>query len=278
MTNLPVLGCALFVRELEAWHDFVRGPARDVELQDFIDPRTLADWRPAADQARRLLAGHTGRWGIHGPFLGFSLGASDPEVRTVIHRRLDQGLDVCEAIEGTHMVVHSPISIWDNHNLDAWPGTRERVFEAVAANLGPAAKRAESIGCTIVIENIEDCDPRIRCDLAASLGSEAVKVSLDTGHANYVHHMHGAPAVDYYVHAAGRDLRHLHLQDTDGYADRHWPPGDGNVPWKQVFRALQESTALGVGGADSPRLIVELKDKAGLPEAARYLEALGVAR
>jgi len=279
MTDLPVLGCALSLDDLEARQDFVRDPGRDVELQDFINPAVLAgDWRPLAERARRLLDGHAGRWGIHGPFVGFSLGAADPDVRAIVHRRLDQGLDVCEAIGGTHMVVHSPVSIWDDHNLDAWPGARERLFETVAANLGPAAKRAEAIGCTIVIENVEDCDPRFRCALAASLGSEAVKVSLDTGHANYVHHMHGAPAVDYYVHAAGRQLAHLHLQDTDGYADRHWPPGDGNIPWRQVFRALQESTALEEAGPDGPRLIVELRDKTRLPDAVRTLEALGVAR
>jgi sugar phosphate isomerase/epimerase len=256
----------------------VRDADRDVELQDFINAETLSgDWRAVADRAATLLDGHAGRVGIHGPFWGFSLAATDPEIQTVIHRRLDQGLAVCEAIGGTHMVVHSPVSIWDDHNLDAWPTTKERLFEAVRANIAPAAKRAEDIGCTIVMENIEDCDPKIRRDLCGFVGSEALKVSLDTGHANYVHHMHGAPAVDYYVHAGGRDLRHLHIQDTDGYADRHWAPGEGNVPWKQVFRALNVSTNLAEGGPESPRLIVELRDKADLPAAIAHLEKEGLA-
>ena len=275
---LPLLGCALSVDQLADLHAFVLEPGRDVELQDFIDPATLTDWKPVAERAQTLLNGHTGRLGLHGPFIGFSIAAADPDVRAVVHRRLDQALDISAAIGGTHMVVHSPFSIWDSHNLDGTPGAYERIVDNVAATVGPAAKRAEAAGCTLVIENIEDCDPRLRVDLASAVGSRAVRVSLDTGHANYVHHMHHAPPVDYCVRAAGSDLAHVHLQDTDGYADRHWPPGDGNVPWRQVFRALHEETSLGGDAAEAPRLIVELRDKTELPRGIRYLEALGLAR
>jgi sugar phosphate isomerase/epimerase len=278
VTILPRLGVALSVAELENQLDFVRNAGRDVELQDFISADVLSgDWRPLADRARGLLDGHAGRWGIHGPFWGFSLAAGDPDVRAIVHKRLDQGLAVCEAIGGTHMVIHSPVSIWDDHNLDNWPDTRTRLFENVHANLAPAVKRAEEIGCTLVLENIEDCDPKIRVDLVATFQSPAIKVSLDTGHANYVHCMHRAPAVDYYVRAAGRELAHVHIQDTDGYADRHWAPGEGNIPWTQVFRALHQWTALAEDGQDSPRLIVELRDKSAIPAGIAHLEGLGLA-
>ena len=33
--------------------------------------------------------------------------------------------------------------------------------------------------------------------------------------------MGAAPSVDMFVREAGEDLAHLHLQDTDGHADRH---------------------------------------------------------
>jgi sugar phosphate isomerase/epimerase len=279
MTDSPVLGVAVSVAELEAHLALVREAERDVELQDFINPAVLGDdARDLIARVRTLLGRHEGRLGIHGPFVGFSLGAGDPQVRAVIHKRLDQALDVCEALGATHMVVHSPLTIWDDHNLDAWPATRTRMFDTVVANLGPAAERAAGMGCTIVMENVEDCDPRLRRDLCARFDNGAVKVSLDTGHANYVHHMHRAPAVDYYVRAAGRDLAHVHIQDTDGYADRHWPPGEGNIPWRAVFRALHDSTALAEGGANAPRLIVELRDKADLPRGIESLRGLGLAR
>jgi hypothetical protein len=64
-----------------------------------------------------------------------------------------------------------------------------------------------------------------RLDLARSFDSAAVKLSIDTGHAHNAHCDQGAVPVDYFVVAAGEWLAHVHLQDTDGFADRHWAPG-----------------------------------------------------
>lgn len=277
--ELPTLGVCLGTAELEYHQELVREAGRDVELQDFISAEVLTgDWRPLADKARRLLDGHEGRCGIHGPFWGFDLATSDPEVRPVVQRRLEQGLAVCEAIGGTHMVVHSPVSIWDFHNLDAWSDARDRLVDAFHQTVAPAVKRAADIGCTLMVENIADCDPALRVEMVAAFASPAIKVSVDTGHANYCHGRHNAPPVDYYVRAAGRELGHVHLQDTDGYADRHWPPGEGNIPWKAVFAVLHEATRLDEGGPDRPRLMLELRNKMLIPAAIEHLSMLGLAR
>ncbi len=93
-------------------------------------------------------------------------------------------------------------------------------------------QRAENIGCELVIENIEDKDPRDRVVLAKELRTAAaVRVSLDTGHANYAHISTGAPPVDYYVDAAGDMLPTSTCRTPTAIADRHWAPGEGNVPW-----------------------------------------------
>jgi len=94
--------------------------------------------------------------------------------------------------------------------------------------------------------------------------------SLDTGHANYAHISTGAPPVDYYVETAGDMLTHVHLQDTDGFADRHWAPGEGNIPWVAVFRALGRLTS-------NPRLILELRNHDDVRAGAAHLAALGLA-
>ncbi|MDQ9782790.1 hypothetical protein RF094_08785, partial [Serratia marcescens] len=90
-------------------------------------------------------------------------------------------------------------------------------------------------------------------------------------HANYAHHSTGAPPVDYYVDAAGDMLTHVHLQDTDGYADRHWAPGEGNIRWIGVFRALAKLSS-------NPRLILELRNHEHVKAGAAYLASLGVAQ
>ena len=272
MSSLPVVGAAMTIDELENHRDWLFEKSRDLELQSFINADVLnGDWTPRAERARKLLDGFKGRVGIHGPFWGFIIASQDPDIRSVVSRRLVQGLDVCAAIGGTHMVVHSPYTTWGYNNLDNNPGERENIVDYCHQTMRDAVKRAEEIGCTIVIENIEDKDPHIRVALAESFNSPAVAVSIDTGHAHYAHGSTGAPPVDYYVHAAGNRLGHVHLQDADGYADRHWALGEGTVNWRAIFAALAKLES-------NPRLIIEIKDKSKIIASAEYLASLEVAQ
>ncbi len=266
----PVIGAALTNAELAEYQDWILEKDRDVELQSFVDASVLdSDWTPLAAEVKRLLAGHKGRVGIHGPFWGFTIDSQDPLVRAVVQKRLDQGLDVCAAVNGSHMVIHSPFTTWDYNNLDGYPGARDALFTRVHDLLSPIVARAETLGVTLVMENIEDIVPADRKALCESFGSAALQLSIDTGHAHYAHGSNGAPPVDYYVKSAGEMLAHVHLQDADGYADRHWQIGNGSILWPSVFKAL---AALSV----KPRLILELADKAGIPASMAYLEAKGL--
>ncbi|WP_153772008.1 sugar phosphate isomerase/epimerase family protein [Labrenzia sp. CE80] len=270
MTDLPILGAALNLTSFNTLRDLMLEKPRDLELQDFVDANVLnGDWAAVVERAKTVLDGHEGRLGIHGPFWGFTVNTNDPDVREIVKRRLAQGLDVCEALGATHMVVHSPFSTWDYNNLDNYDGGRDRMIELCHLSMADAVKRAEDIGCELVIENIEDKDPHDRVKLADSFNSKAIAVSIDTGHAHYAHGSTGAPPVDYYVKAAGNRLRHIHLQDADGYADRHWTLGEGTIRWPAVFAAL--------GKLDSqPRLIIELRDHSGLPASIANMKAMGL--
>jgi sugar phosphate isomerase/epimerase len=267
----PVLGAALSLKTLDLHRDWLLEFNRDLELQDFHMADVLeGDWKPAADRIRRILDGYRGRLGIHGPFWGFTIDNHDPGIRSVVQRRLQQGLDVCHYVGASLMVVHSPYTTWDYNNFDDNPGSRQDLIDRVHQTMWPVVKQAESLGVTLVLENIEDIDPHARVDLANSFDSDFVKVSIDTGHAHYAHGTNGAPPVDYYVEAAGDSLAHVHLQDADGYADRHWLPGEGNVNWRAIFRSLGRFTS-------DPRLILEVKDQVNLRLGADHLVALGLA-
>ncbi len=265
--TLPTIGAALTVSELAAHRDWLIEGQRDLELQTFHSADVLdGDWQPLTDEVRRQLDGYQGRMGIHGPFWGFTIHSRDPEIRAVVERRMDQGLDICAAVGATHMVIHSPYSTWDHNNLPQVEGARAEIVECTHQTLRAVVTRAEDQGVILVIENIEDIDPTDRKALAESFGSPAVRLSVDTGHAQYAHGSTGAPPVDYFVTSAGSMLEHIHLQDADGYADRHWAIGEGTIRWPAVFRAI---AALDV----APRLILELKDKAGIPASMEYLTA-----
>lgn len=268
--SLPVIGAALGTADLELWRDWVLEKDRDLELQAFHSAAVLeSDWSAEAAQTRALLDGYSGRLGIHGPFWGFSIGTSDPDVQRVVARRMDQGLDVCAAVGATQMVIHSPYTTWDHNNLDADPDGRSRLMDNAHACIGAAVRRAGDQGVTLVLENIEDIDPKDRGLLVESFNSPALKLSIDTGHAHYAHYSTGAPPVDFFVTSAGHMLDHLHLQDADGHADRHWAIGEGTILWSSVFRAI---ATLDV----RPRLILELRDKTGIRASMDYLVRAGL--
>ncbi|MDX2484100.1 MAG: sugar phosphate isomerase/epimerase family protein [Pseudodonghicola sp.] len=274
MSSLPLLGVAIPTATLETLQDFVLAENRDLEIQDFVDGDLLnGDWKSVADRTRNLLTGYTGRLGIHGPFWGLSIANPDADMRALNRQKHLQGIEVCEHLGATQMVIHSPYTTWSYNNLDNAPERKEytRLLENCHDTMDAVVKRAEDCGVTMVIENIEDIDPDIRCALADSFNSPAMAVSIDTGHAHYAHGTNGAAPVDYYVRRAGNRLQHVHLQDAEGFADRHWAIGEGTIRWPAVFRALAEIES-------NPRLILELRDKAGILPSVAYLEALGLAR
>ncbi|MFN3613456.1 MAG: sugar phosphate isomerase/epimerase family protein [Rubrimonas sp.] len=268
----PVIGAALTVETLSRLRNWIFDSARNIEIQDFYAPEVLdGDWRPLTDRYAQMLRGHRGRIGIHGPFWDLPIDAMDPLVVGALRRRFDQGLDVCAAVGADMMVIHSPYTTWDAHNLDGYPGGREAKIARVLENLRPVVARAQDQGVTLAIENIQDIDPRDRLTLAAAFDSPAVRLSVDTGHAHYAHGRTGAPPVDYFIRAAGPALAHVHLQDADGHADRHWRLGEGSIHWPSVFRALGELPAL-------PRLLVEMADETQIVASVDHLAALGLGR
>lgn len=272
MTDLPIVGAAMMIEEIEAHRDWLLEKPRDLEIQNFFKAEILeSDWQPLVDRAGTLLDGHEGRLGIHGPFWGFSIDSMDPDVRTIVTKRMNQSLDACAALGATQMVIHSPYTTWSHNNFDNNEGARENLIERCHRTLGDVVKRAEDLGIVLVIENIEDVDPHERVRLAASFNSPSVAVSIDTGHALYAHGSTGAPPVDYFVTAAGDRLQHVHLQDADGYADRHWSLGEGTMRWPALFSAIGRLTS-------APRLIIELRDKSGIEASTAYLAALGLAQ
>jgi sugar phosphate isomerase/epimerase len=271
--TLPLIGAALDHEGLVLHRDWILAENRDLEVQSFLAPKLLAggDWRPLAEATRAQLDGYSGRLGLHGPFWGFTIASQDPDVQALVARRFDQGLDICAAIGATQMVIHSPYTTWDYNNLDDYPTARDDLIADVHASIGAAVRRAEDQGVTLVVENIEDIDPTDRRRLIESFGSDALRLSIDTGHAHYAHISTGAPPVDYFVSSAGALLEHVHLQDCEGYADRHWSLGEGTIRWPSVFRAL---AALPL----QPRLVLELRNAADIPASMRFLREMGLGR
>ena len=269
MTPLKI-GAALSAAEIADHRNWLFDDGRDIELQDFGSHAALTNER--ADRiaaARAALDGHEGRIGIHGPYEGLDIDNKDPELRPLISARLITAVETAAAVGARQMVIHSPYDAWHRNNLLASPGYAATRAARCADCLTPVLEVCAREGVTLVVENIEDPDPSLRREMIEGIGSDWLTLSIDTGHAQLARRASGAPPVDYFVRDAGDLLSHVHLQDVDGHADRHWAPGDGEIEWRAVFAALAD--------APDPHLVLELRDKVDIPRGFGWLRERGLA-
>jgi len=269
---LPRLGVAICFDDLAPLRNWIFDTGRAIEIQDFVTEwEMVRDISGQIDAYRAALKGHDGPLGLHGPYWGYDIGNPDSEIRAVVQKRFLRGLEVTEALGADQMVVHSPFTYWDKLNYACYPGSREYILDCASKCLAPVLARAEGCGITLVVENIGDADPKDRGDLVRQIAHPNLRLSLDTGHADLAHGRYEAPPVIDFLKEAGDLLAHVHLQDADGYADRHWHPGEGRISWPPIFHALAAMKA-------TPRLILEVNArKEALPATVARLEALGLA-
>ncbi|WP_300587508.1 sugar phosphate isomerase/epimerase family protein [Marivita sp.] len=269
MTPLKI-GACLKASEIADHRAWLFDAARDIEIQDFMSFAALStEFEDRISAVKSALAGHTGRIGIHGPFEGLDIDNKDAEMQPLITARLLKALEAADRIGARQMVLHSPYTLWFQNNVFSWKGYAETKLERIHDTLSPVVKAAEDAGQTLVIENIQDVRPETRRAMVDSFNSNAIALSIDTGHAQLARRMSGAPPVEDFVRDAGGQLAHVHLQDVDGHADRHWAPGEGEIEWTAVFRALGECQS-------APHLVLELRDKADIPKGYRTLSDLGL--
>lgn len=269
-SSLPLLGAALPSSNFAARRDWLMA-GRDLELQDPVSHLMLdGDWKAHAAGIKTQLEGFSGRLGVHGPFWGLTIMASDPAVRAVTVARLRRGLEFAAELGATHMVIHSPFDFF-GHPLVAHTqvtGLNDQIGQ-VHDTIGEVVALAREVGCMLVVENIRDLNPAPLLALVRSFDSEFVRVSIDVGHAHLMQQK-GGPSPEQWIMEAGELLGHVHLQDNDGLLDRHWTPGEGNINWHSVFRAVGH-----VGG--TPRLILEIQS-ADIEVGANWLSGRGLAR
>lgn len=266
---LPTIGAAVRMRDMDALQDWIFTADRPIEIQDFVGAEVIAgDVSDLVAAWRTRLDGHRGPRGIHGPFFGLDLSNPDRAIRDIIAARLIKGVEIAAQLGADVMVVHSPFNFWHKLNYANYSFLRPGLMDACAECLAPVLDRAAGEGVTLVLENIDDTDPADRGDLVTRIGHANLKLSVDTGHADLAHANYGAPPVVDVLGAAGEHLAHVHLQDVDGHADRHWHPGDGRIHWRPVMEHL-------AGLGDPARLILEVRANLHrLPETADRLARL----
>ena len=267
--TLSMIGAAVTLRNIDHVFPWLCEQSRPIEIQDFTPPNlsegSLAD---IVATYRPMLKSHRGARGLHGPFFGLDLGNLEKAFQQLISKRFLTALEICEQLSCEFMVIHSPFNDWMKVNRRQYPQVKPGTITAMADILEAPLQRAANIGCTLVLENSDDTDPMMRMDAICEIDHPNLKLSVDTGHAYLSHCNYKAPPVVDFIAAAENCLAHMHLQDCDGYADRHWLPGEGSITWPAVMDALKAS-------ASTPHLIVEVRTNMHrLPRAVAQLERL----
>ena len=128
------------------------------------------------------------------------------------------------------------VSFWAGVDRSPGPDSRERLHEGVAAAC--AAIRAEGLRPSfepepgMAVETVADY-----LDMRAELGEGAPELTLDVGHLYAV--WEGEP--DKVIERAAPFLAQVHLEDHRRGVHEHLLPGDGEVDFDPVLRALSKT-------------------------------------
>lgn len=205
---------------------------------------------------------------FHGPFWDLNPGSVDPGIREVSRSRLDSLFLLVERVAPEQVVLHTGFDPRHHH------GHRREWLENSLSTLGPFARRAESLGCTLVLENVFEQDPELHLELLAGIKSPVMGFCLDLGH----QHAFSETTLDKWLDATWPYLKEVHLHDNDSSFDSHLPVGNGTVDFDRLFGFLIEKKI-------SPLLTVEphtvehlYETLAGLARTASFDDFLGACR
>lgn len=235
-------------------------------------PAMLADARCVrqhADCLRAVLAPTGLRVALHAPD---ELRAGEAGHAAALEGLLDLATDVGAGLVVYH-AARLPVAVGAEADR-----VEDRLLAEVRA-LRRLAARAEAAGVTIALENLAPAYPlpatRELChaplfvrDLVRRVGSPAVGMAFDVGHAHIAAQLAGVGLVDL-LRAAREEIALLHVHDNLGVRrgpgtppgivplrlDLHMAPGRGTAPWRTlapVLRGLAAPLLMEVAPAQRP--------------------------
>lgn len=154
-------------------------------------------------------------------------------------------------------------------------GDEERMIEDNVRFFAPFVELAQKSGVGIALENMSRPESGMTTAEGLSrlidrFGSASVGACWDTGHA----HIAGVDQAAS-IHALGKRLQALHVQDNDGVSDQHMPPHFGTIDWPALVRALREIEFPNDFTFEAHVLVRRVPEGAKA-EAARLLYQIGV--
>lgn len=191
-----------------------------------------------------------------------------------------RNIEACRMLGADKLVFHPVQHFYPIADPDVY----SKVRAANTAWFGHLLPAAEKFNVQLLLENIFDyrhiqspdappipfCRAEDILHVIETLDHPLIGACLDTGHANIA-----VQDIAAMIRLYGKHLKALHLQDNFGkigpiYEDIHMIPGNGRVPWAQIFAALKET---GFDGALNMELNAEIPQQPRLIQLLRLKAA-----
>lgn len=157
-------------------------------------------------------------------------------------------VDLAACLGASDIVLHLYVPFQTiQDNLTA----KEHFYRQVEKSMDELQPYCLQRGIRICLENLfdmpGDCVLELFDRLLGKYPKEFLGICLDTGHANMTWHEELCKVIRQYKER----IYTVHIHDNFGDSDSHALPGEGNINWENVMRALAES-------AYEPPLLLEL--------------------
>lgn len=162
---------------------------------------------------------------FHAPFIGYSTIWENPlsENQTLLED-LKTCISDCRRFQVPTLVVHTvDLELKADHQ---WENGR--------AFFSELAEAGEQMQVNIAVENVSR--QYLLKRLLDTISSEYFGMCYDTSHDFMLHCGRGSLLKDY----ADR-IKALHISDNDLHIDRHWIPGEGEIPYEQILPAMLQT-------------------------------------
>jgi len=205
----------------------------EVQLDDsgcFMPPGGPSQARPeeGLEQVRALAEALGARPRLaHLPNYGVQLGCKDRTIGETSLAVALQAVRAAAALGCDRAVYHTYLlPTLPSHKLAGWLPTFLGRFENLLAE-------SERLGVRLLVENVWEKDGALFDELFSRFG-DRIGMCLDVGHA----HCFSPHAFAWWWQRFADRVEHAHVSDNDGSEDAHLPPGEGTIPWSEVWPVL----------------------------------------
>ena len=219
-----------------------------------LDRFSRADFHHMAEALERYHPTIT----LHAPFIDLSAGSSDPEVRKLTRRRLQQTLDLVPLFNPLTVVCHPGYDTkrygyekedWIQFSLETWSWLSDAL---------------QTLGSRLMLENVYEHHPREVRMLMENLDREKTGFCLDTGHVT----VFSKASLATWIAEMAPFIGQIHWNDNDGVIDDHKGLGRGNNDFTSLMQYLQADKER------QPIITLEPHTEKDLWDSLAYLEEI----